>query len=329
MKALVTGSSGHLGEALMRVLRAEPDSVAIGLDLKASPFTTHLGSITDPTCVARCMAGVDVVYHTATLHKPHLVTHSNQNFIDTNISGTLTLLEAAVANGVGCFVFTSTTSVFGDAMRPPPGEPAAWITEDTKPIPKNIYGTTKAAAEDLCQLFHRKHRLNCIILRTSRFFPEEDDNRDRRKNFTGDNIKVNEYLYRRVEISDVVSAHRSAAEKAAALGYGRYIVSATTPFRPEDIQVLNSNAEDVVHRRVPGYRKLYEALGWRMFDRIDRVYLNTAARADLDWTPAYDFKNVLRRCAAGDHMLSPLAVAIGIKGYHDSEFEEGPYPVEQ
>jgi len=72
-------------------------------------------------------------------------------------------------------VFTSTTSTFGRALNPPPGEPAAWITEDVAPVPSNIYGATKAAAEDLCVLVARDRGLPCVILRTSRLFPEADD----------------------------------------------------------------------------------------------------------------------------------------------------------
>ncbi len=328
MKVLVTGSAGHLGEALVRVLQFEPaKNVVVSIDIKASPFTTVVGSITDARCVADCMAGVDVVFHTATLHKPHVATHSKQAFVDTNISGTLTLLEAAAANGVRRFVFTSTTSVFGDAMRPAHGEPAVWVTEDRLPIPKNIYGVTKAAAEELCYLFHRKHGLNCIILRTSRFFPEEDDDRSKRALFTDANLKTNEFLYRRADVEDVVSAHLCAAERSSALGFGRYIVSATTPFRPDDMTELCSNASEVVRRRVPEFVGAYEALGWHMFDGIDRVYVNEAARQDLFWAPKYDFSTVLERHRAGRSPMSALSVAIGSKGYHAKVFGDGPYPV--
>jgi UDP-glucose 4-epimerase len=83
-------------------------------------------------------------------NKPHLATHRPQEFIDTNLSGTLNLLEEAVKADIESFVFTSTTSVFGAALTPPAGAPAAWVTEDVRPIPKNIYGVTKVAAEDLC-----------------------------------------------------------------------------------------------------------------------------------------------------------------------------------
>lgn len=202
MKILVTGSSGHLGEALVRTLRDFGNEV-IGLDVQASAFTSTIGSVADTPCVRECMAGVDIVYHAATLHKPHVETHSMQEFVDTNVSGTLTLLEEAIAVGVKTFVFTSTTSMFGDALRPPAGTPAAWVTEEIEPIPKNIYGTTKTAAENLCHLFYRKHRLNCIILRTSRFFPEEDDEKSKRESYEDCNAKANEFLFRRVELEDV------------------------------------------------------------------------------------------------------------------------------
>lgn len=88
------------------------------------------------------------------------------------------------------FVFTSTTSSFGDTLTPAAGAPAAWITEDVAPSPKNIYGATKTAAEDLCQLFHRNHGLPCIVLRTSRFFPEEDDNAHTAQAYADGNIKA-------------------------------------------------------------------------------------------------------------------------------------------
>ena len=165
MKYLVTGSSGHLGEALVRTLREQGHEV-VGVDLLESDYTTHVGSIAERPTVEECMRGVDVVFHAATLHKPHVATHARQEFVDTNITGTLNLLEAAVAEGVRAFIYTSTTSVFGDSLVPVDDAPAAWITEDVRPMPKNIYGVTKSAAEDLCQLFARNQKLPCLVLRT-------------------------------------------------------------------------------------------------------------------------------------------------------------------
>jgi nucleoside-diphosphate-sugar epimerase len=274
------------------------------------------------------MEGVDAVLHTATLHKPHVFTHSRQDFVDTNITGTLNLLEEAIAVGVGAFVFTSTTSAFGSALTPPAGAPAAWVTEDVRPIPKNIYGTTKTAAEDLCELFHRRHGLACLILRTARFFPEEDDSKAMRQAYDDSNIKANEYLYRRVDVADVVRAHLRALEHAPAIGFGRYIISATTPFAPDDLGDLRTHAPLVVRRLVPDYEAEYARRGWKMFQSIDRVYVNARARQDLGWCPRYDFRYVLDRLRAAEDPRSPLARAVGSKGYHARQFAEGPYPVE-
>lgn len=327
MRVLVTGSAGHLGEGLVRTLQSQGHDV-VGLDVLDSPFTTHLGSMVDRDFVRRVMKGVRTVFHPATLHKPHVFTHSAQSFVDTNITGTLNLLEEAVAAGVDSFVFTSTTSVFGDALVPPPGEPAAWVTEDVTPVPKNIYGVTKTAAEDLCRLFHKKHGLPCLVVRTSRFFPEEDDNATVRESYADENLKANEYLYRRVDLEDAVSAHLAAAQRARAIGFGRYIISATTPFLPEDLVDLRLDAPRVVARRVPGYEAEYQRRGWRMLPTIDRVYVNERARRELSWRPRYDFSCVIERLRGGDDLRSPLAQLVGSKGYHAEEFAEGPYPVE-
>ena len=320
----MTGSSGHLGEALVRVLRGQGREV-VGLDLLASPFTTVTGPVTDRAVVRRCLDGVGAVLHAATLHKPHIGSHQRQAFVDTNVSGTLTLLEEAVAAGVGSFVFTSSTSVFGRALTPLPGEPATWITEDVTPVPRNIYGVTKAAAEDLCEIIARDHGLPVVVLRVARFFPEDDDRDEVRAAYDGANVKANEYLYRRVDIQDVVDAHLLAMAGAPAIGFGRYIISATTPFTPADRAGLGRDAPAVVRRLFPDADAEYARRGWAMFGVIDRVYVNARARAALGWRPTHDFRWVLDRLTAGQDPRSPLARAVGAKGYH--ALPTGPYTV--
>ncbi|WP_315831362.1 NAD(P)-dependent oxidoreductase [Bradyrhizobium prioriisuperbiae] len=326
MTILVTGSAGHLGEALMRTLRAA-GRPARGIDLKPSAWTDRTGSISDPDFIRQCMDGVRTVIHAATLHKPHVATHTAQDFIDTNLTGTQVLLEAAVAAGVEAFVFTSTTSAFGAALTPAAGEPAAWVTEDVVPIPRNIYGVTKVAAEDLCQLVHRQHGLPVIVLRTSRFFPEADDNAAVRDSYATANAQANELLYRRVDIADVVGAHLVAIEKAPILGFRRYIISATTPFTRDHLPALRRDAASVVRRLFPDSDRLYATRGWTLLPSMDRVYVNERAVTDLGWRPTYDFAHVLASLRAGEDFRSPLAREIGSKGYHAETFVEGPYPV--
>jgi UDP-glucose 4-epimerase len=316
MRILVTGSSGHLGNALMRVLGEEGHDV-IGLDILWSPHTTTLGSIVDRDTVRSCVAGVDAVVHTATLHKPHVDSHQRAEFVATNITGTLNLLEEAVAASVGRFIFTSTTSAFGRALTPDEQAPAAWITEDVAPVPRNIYGTTKTAAENLCELIARDHGLPCLILRTSRFFPESDDRDEVRSVYDDLNIKVNELLYRRVDLEDVVTAHLRALERAPAIGFGRYIISATSPFTRDDLVAIRHDLPSVVERLFPDYAELYAQRGWRMFPSIERVYVNDRARRELGWAPRYDFRLALDRLDEGADPRSPLALSVGAKGYHE------------
>ena len=326
---LVTGAAGHLGEALVRTLRAAGREVR-GLDRVASPCTDVVASIADRGVVERCMDGVDAVIHAATLHKPHVATHSRQAFVDTNITGTLNLLEAAVRAGVRAFLYTSTTSAFGDALVPPAGAPAAWITEDVVPVPKNIYGVTKVAAEDLCALAHRNQGLPCLVLRTSRFFPEADDDpaacaRVRRREPQGQRVPVPARRPR---------GRRRRAPAARSSAPPRWASVATSSARPrrsrrEDPAELRRDAPAVIGRRVPGWQAVYARLGWRMAPSIDRVYDNARARADLGWRPRHDFASVLARAREDGEIRSPLARTIGAKGYHGERHAGGLDPVRE
>lgn len=300
---------------------------AIGLDVLPSPFTSVVGSITSRSVLRESLRGMDAVIHAATLHKPHVVTHTHQDFIDTNITGTLNLLEESAQSGVARFIYTSTTSVFGRALLPPEVGPATWVTEELRPVPKNIYGVTKAAAEDLCELSYRRHGLPCIVLRIARFFPEIDDDAKLRQEYDAVNLKVNEYLNRRVDLEDVVDAHLQALKMAPLIGFARYIVSSTSPFDQSDVVDLRNHAADVVRKRVPEYEAEYTRRSWKMFSGIDRVYVNHRARRELGWEPQYNFRRIIERLGAGEDLGSQLARDVGSKGYHVGRFVDGPYPV--
>ena|SRR5579863_737974 len=315
MRILVTGSTGHLGEALVRELGSAGHALT-GMDVVAGPTTAVVCSVADRAAVRTALAGVDAVIHSATLHKPHVSSHSRADFIDTNVTGTLTLLEEAAAAGVSRFIYLSTTSVFGMALRPGSGDPAAWVTENLVPVPRNIYGVTKFAAEDLCELIHRDHGMPVLVLRTSRFFAEEDDEPVRRLAFDPLNLKVNELLYRRVDLADLVEACSRAVDRAPELGFGRYILSATTPFTEAEMSAVRTRLPELVERHFPSYPEVYAGLGWRLPDGIGRVYVNTAARRALGWEPRFTFGYALEGLANGLDPRSELALAIGAKSYH-------------
>jgi UDP-glucose 4-epimerase len=230
---------------------------------------------------------------------------------------------------VKSFIYTSTTSTFGDALRPALGEPAVWVTEAMSPQPGNIYAVTKLAAENLCRMFSRNMALPCVVLRTSRFFPEDDDNRHKREAFNDDNLKLNELLFRRADLHDMVTAHVSAMEKAPELGFGKFIISATSPFQREDVAALAVDTPSVVARYVPEYEQVYAERGWQMFASIGRIYDNQLARETLGWQPEFNFQRAISDLHEGRDYRSKLAVRIGKKSYHDRIFRDRPYPVEE
>jgi hypothetical protein len=100
-------------------------------------------------------------------------------------------------------------------------------------------------------------------------------------------------------------------------------VSATTPFEPADLPELRADAPAVVRRRFPHVDDVFAPRGWTLLPSIERVYVNARAREELGWAPRYDFGAALDLLAAGEDFRSPLARAIGAKGYHAEP--TGPY----
>jgi UDP-glucose 4-epimerase len=297
---LVTGSSGWLGQTLVPRL-VDDGHKAVGLDPEAGPTTAIVGSVVDRALVRHIIRdhGIDAIVHAAARHKPHIETHDNSEFVAVNVQGTLNLLEEAVAEGsrVDRFVFTSTTSLMISQKirdgKAGGAKQAIWIDETLSPLePRNIYGVTKRAAEELCRLFHHLHRLPILVLRTSRFFPEEDDMAHAIAQ-SGENTKANEFLFRRLTVEDAAEAHVMALAKARALGFDTFIISSMTPFSPSDGRDLIVDAPAVVARYFPDYRKLYEQRGWTMFDSIDRVYDAGKAARQLGFVCKTGFREVL------------------------------------
>ncbi len=303
MKILVTGSSGWLGQHLVPRLRRD-GQVVVGLDPERGATTDVVGSVVDRALVRSIIRdrGITAIVHAAARHKPHIATHDNSEFVAVNVQGTLNLLEEAVEAGtVDRFVFTSTTSLMisqkiRDGIAGGAQE-AVWIDETMSPLlPRNIYGVTKLAAEDLCRLFSQLHKLPILVLRTSRFFPEEDDMAHAIKQ-SGDNTKANEFLFRRLSVEDAAEAHVVALAKAPQIGFDTFIVSAMTPFSPSDRRALIVDAPAVVARYFPDYPAKYEKRGWTMFDTIDRVYDASKAARVLGFTCKTGFRKILDQLA--------------------------------
>lgn len=318
---LVTGSSGHLGTALMLSLPSlgfKP----LGIDILPSPTTTLVGSVSDRAFISSIFDNnpIQHILHTATLHKPHICSHSQEEFVSTNILGTLILLEesARFKERIESFVFFSTTSAFGMALSPKPGSPAAWIDETVVPVPKNIYGVTKVSAEEMCALMQRQSGTPVLVLRTSRFFPEQDDDEDRRAAMSDENLKVLELAYRRCDIQDIVDASVCAMKRAKGIRWGKYIISAPPPFSndPDTLEALDRSPKEVMTKIFPAMDSLFQEKGWKHLTRIDRVYDSSKAVTELGWDPKYTFGRTLERLKRGEPWRSDLTARVGKKGYH-------------
>ncbi len=302
LRVLLTGSSGWLGRHLAPLLRAAGHAVT-GLDPAAGAETQVTGSVADRDLVRALFEEhrFDAVIHGGGLHKPDIVRYPTQAFVDVNVTGTLNLLEAAVAHKVQRFVFTSTTSLMISALiRSGTADRAIWLDEGFSPLaPRNIYGITKLAAEQLCRLYHERHALRCVVLRTGRFFPEEDDTE---RALTGENIKANEFLNRRLTVADAAAAHIAALERAPLLGFDLFLVAAPTPFAPADVVPLKINAAAVVGRYFPDAPALYAARGWSLPASIDRVYDSRRAERLLGFRCKTDFAAILAALRDGAPM---------------------------
>lgn len=274
-RILITGSSGQVGAAIAKRLLL--DYTVLGLDLFPGSHTTHIGNITDATLVDSLVSQVDAIIHTASLHAPHVKSRSRADFVATNVEGTQRLLDAAIKHGVSRFVYTSTTSLYGDAMVS--AEQAVWVTEELPPAPRDIYDETKLAAEAYCREAAR-HGLPCLSLRISRCFREADE------------LMATFRLYRGVDLRDVAAAHRLALS-ANMPRFEVFNISAQSPFKPEDTTELLQNAPAVIRRRCPELEWEFTKRGWRLPPSIDRVYIITKAEKILGFSPRYNYEEFL------------------------------------
>jgi UDP-glucose 4-epimerase len=277
MRILVTGSSGQLGAVIAEKLRSNHS--ILGIDLVPGEYTTHVSSITDRERVFSLCKEVDAIIHTASLHAPHIKSHSKDAFIDFNMRGTLNLLETAVKQGISRFVYTSTTSLYGHAMVP--HTKAVWVTEELIPEPRDIYDITKIAAENLCQLFSLNHNLSTISLRISRFFPESDY------------LMAIYRLYRGIDVRDAADAHILALHTQTE-GYDVFNISAPTQFAEDEMEQLLQDAPSVILRHFPTIDKTFLARGWQLPQSIDRVYVTEKAANKLKFSPKFNFEEFLK-----------------------------------
>ncbi|MCO6491934.1 MAG: NAD(P)-dependent oxidoreductase [Phaeodactylibacter sp.] len=275
---VVTGSSGQLGREVVRLLRRQGYQV-IGIDLTESETTEARIDICDAGSVLDITRPANAIIHTAALHGKHFEAgYPRAPFIDTNIKGTLNLLNACVQNGIPKFLYTSTTSIYGKAMVD--DKQAVWVTEKLTPQPRDIYDITKLAAELLCRDFFEKEQVETTVLRVSRFMPEPD------------NVKAIHRLYRGLAEEDGARAHLLALEKRFDR-FEIFNVSNQSPFRENDLAELYTNPRSVITRYYPRAEAVFAERNWQFPGRIDRVYVIDKAVQMLGYRPRQNFDTFL------------------------------------
>jgi nucleoside-diphosphate-sugar epimerase len=276
MRVLVTGSAGQLGREILRQLAGRHE--AVGVDVLPGGSTDVVASVADREAMFALAQGVEAIIHTASLHAPHVPLRSKQEFVETNVTGTLHLLEAAVAARTCRFVYTSTTSLYGYALVPT--DRAVWVTEELAPRPRDIYDITKRAAEDLCRHVAEAQGLPTICLRTARFYAEEPER-----------VAIHR-LYRGGDVRDMAAAHVLALENAD-IHFDLFNISARSPFTEAETPELLRDAPSVIRRHFPDAEAIFARLGWQLPAAIDRVYVIERAERLLGYRPRWSFRELL------------------------------------
>jgi UDP-glucose 4-epimerase len=280
MKIWVTGSSGQLGAATVKHLRQHGHTV-YGVDIIPANTTDKLLDIKDEAAVNASSTGIDAIIHTAAIHGKHYeLNYPRETFIDTNVYGTLNLLNACVKNGISHFLYTSTTSIYGHALVD--ADKAVWVDESLTEMPRDIYDITKQTAEQLCKDFFYKEGLQTSVYRVGRFLPEDD------------NLRINHRLYRGLDERDGAEALRLA------LGikfteFEIFNISSGSPFSKSETGWLKHSPKQVILQHYPQAEEIYKAKGWAFPKSIDRVYVCDKAKKQLGYDPQYTFAYLLHQ----------------------------------
>jgi NAD dependent epimerase/dehydratase len=172
-KVLVTGADGFIGSHLVEALLAEKASVRAlvcynsfnswgWLDDFPEELLTKIevisGDIRDPNCVKKLMEGIDVAFHLAALIAIPYSYAAPDSYVDTNIKGTLNVLQSARELGTTKVLVTSTSEVYGTAKYVP--------IDETHPFQgQSPYSATKIGADRVAESFHRSFGLPVTIVR--------------------------------------------------------------------------------------------------------------------------------------------------------------------
>ena len=282
-KLLVTGCSGQLGKKLMTEL-ADSYSV-LGIDKILGEHCSsniQLVDIRHFGDVYRAMDGVKYVVHTAALHGIDVVSKSRNDFYETNIDGTINVLEAAVANNVEKLIFMSTTSVYGSTNDNKSGK-SWWLDENADINTKDINSHTKYINEKICEYYAENTALSVIILRSAKFYESP--------NYVQNII---DYSYKGVNIEDLIQAIKLSLKKKCV--YDLYNIASSTPFLSLDCEKLFYNPREVFKVRLPELYSYCKENKIKLPESIRKVVCIDKAKKELGFYPKHTVEEIMHVC---------------------------------
>lgn len=234
MKIVVTGGSGFLGTHMIRALQIAGHQVK-NIDIKPSRdqnVETVIADILDLQKMKEELSGADAVFHFAGLIEAGESVKNPQKFVDVNISGTVSILEAMRENNVKIILFSSSAAVYGEPVHIP-------ITEDDRTIPINPYGMTKLAMEGLISSYVKSHGFTGVALRYFNLYGPEEHHQPEshamprfiKQIYENAEVTVygsGEHQRDYIHVRDIVDAHMKALEYAVKNPVGYYYFNLST-----------------------------------------------------------------------------------------------------
>ncbi len=309
MKILITGADGFIGSHLTEALVREGHDVRAFAQYNSfntsgwldqcptelrGQFEIFSGDIRDPYGVRHAMKGCDVVLHLAALIAIPFSYHSPDSYVDTNVKGTLNVLQAARDLGVGRVVHTSTSEVYGTARFVP-------ITEEHPLQGQSPYSATKIAADQLAFSFFASFGLPVVTARPFNTFGPRQSARaviptiitqiasGMREIKLGAVSPTRDFSF----VADTVNGFVTLAKSTDGLGevvnFGSGFEISVGDTAHLIAEVMNTPTEirtDEVRMRPAG-------------SEVERLWCdNTKARELFGWTPAFGGKDGFRRALA-------------------------------
>ena len=297
MKYLVTGGLGFIGSNLVDALVENGHEVIVVDDLstgqesyKNEKATTVIESITNHERMLELTQSVDAIFHVAAWARLQRSVDDPLGTNNANIVGTLSMLQAARINKVPRFIFSSSSSVYGEQADP-------IMREDMELNPLHPYALQKWAGEQYCKLFSRLFQMNTVCLRYFNVYgPRQIVKGDyalvigkflRQKaeggamTIYGDGEQTRAYTH----VSDVVRAN---------------ILAANMPYRASNFDVFNigTNVETSINQiadMLGGERQYINPNPRGNFEERRKAANNQKALDVLGWQPSVSIEEGVKR----------------------------------